>query len=80
MLSRQKKEKPVVCLLVIQDNFSIGSKVTYDKLNLMNSKERVDVSREVYENGLVSAHSLQPVGYEKLVSEYLLEKISYDEF
>ena len=37
-------------------NFSIGSKVTYDKLNLMNSKERVDVSREVYENGLVSAH------------------------
>ncbi len=61
-------------------NFSIGSKVTYDKLNLMNSKERVDVSREVYENGLVSAHSLQPVGYEKLVSEYLLEKISYDEF
>ena len=32
-------------------NFSIGSKVTYDKLNLMNSKERVDVSREVYENG-----------------------------
>lgn len=26
-------------------NYSIGSKVTYDKLDLMNSKERIDVSR-----------------------------------
>ena len=61
-------------------NFSIGSKVTYDKLDLMNSKERVDVSREVYEMGLVSSRSLSKVGYEGLLQQYLQEKISYDEF
>lgn len=60
-------------------NFSIGSKVTYDKLNLMNSKERVDVSREIFERGLVG-HPLSNVGYQELLQQYLQEKISYDEF
>lgn len=60
-------------------NFSIGSKVTYDKLDLMNSKERVDVSREIYESGLVG-HDLANVGYQRLLRLYLQEKISYDEF
>jgi tonB-linked outer membrane protein, susC/ragA family len=61
-------------------NFSIGSKVTYDKLNLMNSKERIDVSREIYERGLVSSQSLANVGYQALLQQYLQEKISYNEF
>ncbi len=62
-------------------NFSIGSKVTYDKLNLMNSKERIDVSREMYERGLVgSSSSLANVGYQALLQQYLQEKISYNEF
>ncbi len=61
-------------------NFSIGSKVTYDKLNLMNSKERVDVSREIYERGLVGSQPLANVGYQALLQQYLQEKISYDNF
>ncbi len=61
-------------------NFSIGSKVTYDKLNLMNSKQRVDVSREIFEEGLVSTKGLSPVGYQGLLQQYLEEKISYDQF
>lgn len=61
-------------------NFSIGSKVTYDKLNLMNSKERVDVSREIFETGLVSSTSLADVGYQGLLKSYLLDKISYESF
>lgn len=61
-------------------NFSMGSKVTYDKLNLMNSKERVDVSREIYERGLVGTHSLANVGYQALLNRYLQDKISYEEF
>lgn len=61
-------------------NFSIGSKVTYDKLNLMNSKERVDVSREIFERGLVGSRDLAPVGYQGLLQQYLQEKISYEEF
>ena len=61
-------------------NFSIGSKVTYDRMNLMNSKERVDVSREIYERGLVSSQSLTPVGFEGLLGLYLQEKINYAQF
>ncbi|MCQ4873614.1 SusC/RagA family TonB-linked outer membrane protein [Butyricimonas paravirosa] len=61
-------------------NFSIGSKITYDKMNLMNSKERVDVSREIFETGLVSSVGLDPVGYQGLLEQYLQEKISYTEF
>lgn len=60
-------------------NFSIGSKVTYDKLNLMNSKERIDISREIFEKGLVG-HALSNVGYQALLQQYLQEKISYSEF
>lgn len=61
-------------------NFSIGSKVTYDKMNLMNSKQRVDVSREVYETGLVSTKSLQPIGFQGVLAEYLEDKIPFEEF
>ena len=52
-------------------SFSIGSKVTYDKMNLMNSKERVDVSREIYERGLVNGNVLQDVGYQEVLQQYL---------
>lgn len=61
-------------------NYSVGSKVTYDKMNLMNSKERVDVSREIYERGLVSSQSLTSVGFEGLLGMYLQEKINYTQF
>ena len=34
-------------------------------MNLMNSKERVDVSREIYERGLTSDNRpLESIGYE----------------
>ena len=61
-------------------NFTIGSKITYNKMNLMNSKQRVDVSREIYNEGLVSGTSLSPVGYQGLLQQYLEEKISYAQF
>ena len=32
-------------------NFSVGEKLNYDKLEIMNSKQRVDLSREAYERG-----------------------------
>ena len=61
-------------------NFSITPRLTYKKMNLMNSKERVDVSREVYERGLTSRLDLEPVGYEGALKRYLSKEISYDEF
>lgn len=59
---------------------SVGERISYDKMNLMNSRERNDVSREIYERRLVSQRSLEPVGYEGLLARYLNQEISYDEF
>lgn len=59
---------------------SISQRISYNKMNLMNSRERNDVSREIYQRRLVSSRSLEPVGYEGLLSKYLNQEISYDEF
>lgn len=59
---------------------SIGERITYGKMNLMNSRERNDVSREIYDRRLVSSRSLEGVGYEGLLNQYLNRQISYDEF
>lgn len=62
-------------------NFSTTEKVTADKLNLMNSKERVAVSREIFTNGLTSTYANSTVGYAGALNDYLFKKtISADEF
>lgn len=62
-------------------NFSIGSKVTYDKMNLMNSQERVDVSREIYDRGLVaSSQTKSPIGYSGAYYDYIIGKSTFEEF
>ncbi|WP_090980285.1 SusC/RagA family TonB-linked outer membrane protein [Pedobacter suwonensis] len=62
-------------------NFSITDKVTYQKLNLMNSKERVAVSREIFERGLTSPFVNNNIGYAGALNEYLyLKTITEDEF
>lgn len=59
---------------------SVGERVNYDRLNLMNSRQRNDVSREIYERRLVSSRDLEPIGYEGLLRQYLAEEMSYEEF
>jgi TonB-linked SusC/RagA family outer membrane protein len=62
-------------------SFSITEKVNYDKLNLMNSKERVGVSREIFERGLTSSFVNSTIGYAGALNEYLYKKtISAEEF
>lgn len=55
-------------------NFSTTEKVTYDKLNLMNSKERVAVSKEIYSRGLTSGFVNSNIGYSGALSDYLYKK------
>ena len=59
---------------------SIGERIRYGQLNLMNSRQRNDVSREIYDRRLVSSRDLEPIGYEGLLGQYLNEQISYGEF
>ncbi len=62
-------------------NFSMTDKVTYDKLNLMNSKERVAVSREIFDRGLTSPVVNNSIGYAGALNEYLyLKTINETEF
>lgn len=60
---------------------AVTPRLTYKKMNLMNSQERVDVSREIYKRGLTSNHRpLETVGYEGALQRYLDKKITYDQF
>ena len=61
-------------------NFSITPRLTYKKMNLMNSKERIEVSREAYQRGLVGDRDLENIGYEGVLKRYLAKEISYDAF
>lgn len=55
-------------------NFSITEKVNYDKLNLMDSKERVALSREIFTRGLTSSFVNSNIGYSGALSDYLYKK------
>ena len=59
-------------------NFSVGEKLNYDKLEIMNSKQRVDLSREAYERGAQVPND--KIGYIGLALAYQRGEISYDEF
>lgn len=62
-------------------NLSVKGHPTYNRLNLMNSSERVDVSQEIERRGLKFGDVSSPnVGYEGLLKDYWNRKISYEEF
>lgn len=60
-------------------NFSVSTKMNYNKLELMNSKERVAVSREAYEKGCIWSEENQ-IGYAALSTAYKRREISYEDF
>ena len=60
-------------------NFSLTPRMTYNKLEVMNSKQRVDVSREAYQHGLLLEGN-QDIGYTALAKAYRRREISLDEF
>ncbi len=59
---------------------NMAEQVTYDKLELMNSKERVAVSREIFERGLSALNTNTDIGYAGALNKYLSKEISYEDF
>lgn len=59
---------------------NIGEKVTYDRLELMNSKERVAVSREIYNRGLIADFTNNTIGYAGALNQYLNKQITAEQF
>ena len=59
-------------------NFSVGEKLDYDKLEIMNSKQRVDLSREAYQRGAQVPND--KIGYIGLALAYQRGEISFEDF
>ena len=59
-------------------NFSISQRMNYKKQEMMNSRERVDLSREAFERG--ARIRKETVGYSALAYAYLERAISWEEF
>lgn len=61
-------------------NFFLQERPNYNGMNIMNSKERIDVSREIWDRGLASKWPLDDIGYSGLLKQFLLKKQSYNTF
>ena len=59
--------------------FSVTPRMTYKKLEVMNSKQRVEVSREAYQNNIPLQYD-ENVGYSYLAKLFRLKQISLEEF
>jgi len=75
-----KKGKEGPPTVTYTNSVNIGEKVTYDKLELMNSKERVAVSKEIFDRGLTSAFTVNNIGYAGALDDYLFGRITYEQF
>lgn len=60
-------------------NFSISNRLNYKKMELMNSMQRVDASREAFDKGGILQGEDQ-VGYMALALAYQRREISFEEF
>lgn len=76
--TKKGKEGPPV--VSYSNTVNIGERVTYDRLEKMNSKQRVAVSREVFERGLTSTTSANNIGYAGALDDYLFGRATYEQF
>lgn len=60
--------------------FTISERPQYSQINRMNSKERVEVSKEIIERGLSFRNEPAKVAYEGLLYQYNAKIITYQEF
>jgi len=75
-----KKGKAGPPTITYSTAINMTEKVTYDKLELMNSKERVAVDREIYDRGLTTTFAYNNIGYLGALNDYLFKRITADEF
>lgn len=61
-------------------NLSISRAPSYDDFNLMNSKERIDVSKEIYARGLTFQFVPDNLSYEGYLTQLLNKTITQEQF
>jgi len=58
-----------------------SERVSYDKLNLMNSQERIGVSEEIFNRGLVGTSTVNnSIGYAGALNDYLFGRTTYTQY
>ena len=77
---KTKRGKTGAASISYSASLNVAEQVTYDKLELMNSKERVAVSREIFQRGLTASWTNNNIGYAGVLKQYLDKEISGDEF
>lgn len=60
---------------------NLSERVNYDRLDMMNSKDRIAVSREIFDRGLVAPSLYNgTIGYTGLLKSYLDKQLSEEDF
>jgi TonB-linked SusC/RagA family outer membrane protein len=75
-----KKGKVGKASIGYSTNITTSQRPNYGQFNLMNSKERIDVSREIYERGLQFAVMPDLISYEGLQANLFDKKITQEQF
>lgn len=75
-----KKGKVGKASINYSTNITTSQAPNYGQFNLMNSKERIDVSKEIYERGLQFAVLPDPISYEGLQANLFDKKITQEQF
>lgn len=74
-----KKGKSGPAQLSYNGTMTFQARPSYSQFQLMNSRQRVDLSRELLAEGLKNYNIPKNVGYESLVQKFLNKQISLDE-
>ncbi len=79
---KTKRGKMGTATVSYSGGVNFGERVSYKALERMNSRERIAVSKEIFERGLI-ASATNPnsgVGYSSLLNKYLFRQITAEEF
>lgn len=60
--------------------YTVGQKPNYGMYNLMNSQEKMQLSREIVDENLSYSSNVLPIGYSHLMDQLQSKEITYDEF
>ena len=60
--------------------YTIGEKPSYGMYNLMNSQEKMQLSKDFFDEKVSYISKVLPIGYSNLMDELQSKNITYDEF
>lgn len=75
-----KRSKASKMSVSYNGTYTIGQKPSYGLYDLMNSQEKMQLSKEIYEEKLKFSGEVTPIGYEQLMAQLQGKQISYDQF